>query len=185
MKIMRTPDRRFRSRKIFRGKTQPDATRRSRRTQRRTCRPIADDSETESPSGPSDHFRGEQTTESSETSEDEEFQETFLSQLPINEMVMRKGEWRHVKGNASKIREHMQEELERRQKSRFGTGRGTSNTTLAVSTVESHHPAKPGSRQRRRGPLRVIEICTWTCMMSITAASLGWERLGANTVARI
>ena len=87
--------------------------------------PLADDSETESSSGSSDHFRGEQTTESSETSEDEEFHETFLSQLPINEIVMRKGEWRHVRGNASKIREHMQEELERRQKSRLGTAQGT------------------------------------------------------------
>ena len=137
--------------------------------------PLVDESETESSSGSSDHFRGEQTTESSETSEDEEFQVTFLSQLPINEMVMRKGECRHVRGNASKIREHMQEELERRQKSRLGAEQGTSKSTLAVSTVESHLPAKPGSRQRRRGPLRVIEICTWTCMMSITAASLGWE----------
>ena len=53
--------------------------------------PLADDSETESSSGSSDHFRGEQTTESSDTSEDEEFQETVLAQLPINEMVMRKG----------------------------------------------------------------------------------------------
>ena len=129
---------------------------------------LADDSETESSTGSSDHFRGDQTTESSETSEDEEIQETLLSQLPINE-----GEWRHVRGNASKIREHMQEELERRQKSRLGTVQGTSKSTLAVSNAESHLPAKPGSRQRRRGPLRVIEICTWTCMMSITAASLG------------
>ena len=99
--------------------------------------PLVDESETESSSGSSDQFRGEQTRESSETSEDEEFQETFLSQLPINEMVMRKGEWRHVKGNASKIREHMQEELERRQKSRLDTVPGTSKSALAVSTAES------------------------------------------------
>ena len=104
---------------------------------------VTEDSEEYISSGSSHHFRGEQTTESSETSEDEEFQETFLSQLPINEMVMRKGEWRHVRGNASKIREHMQEELERRQKSRLGAGQGTSKSTLAVSTVESHLPAKP------------------------------------------
>ena len=114
--------------------------------------------------------------------EDEEFHETFLSQSPINEIVMRKGEWRHVRGSASKIREHMQEELERRQKSRLGTAQGISKSTLAVSTAGSHLPAKPGSRQRRRGPLRAIEICTWTCMMSITAASLGWEAWGPVTL---
>ena len=51
-----------------------------------------DESGTGSSSGSSDHFRGERTTESSETSEDEEFQETFLPQMQINEMVMRKGE---------------------------------------------------------------------------------------------
>ena len=81
---------------------------------------------------------------------------------------MRKGDWRHVWDNVTKIREHMQEECDRRRKVRPGADSG-------VSKTESQLPPEPGSRQRRFGPVRVFEICTWTCMMSIAAASRGWE----------
>ena len=32
-----------------------------------------------------------------------------------------------------------------------------------------------GSRKRLSGPIRVVEMCTWTCMVSVVAASLAWE----------
>ena len=71
------------------------------------------ESEAESSSETSDHYREAMTTTSEVSTEDEEAQTVFLSTSRQKEAVMHKGEWRHVRGNLSKIREYMQEEIER------------------------------------------------------------------------
>ena len=86
---------------------------------------------------------------------------------------MYKGEWRHVRGNMPKIREYMQEEIERRTKE--ASRPCTAKAREAKAVAETRLPACPGSRKRRPGPLRVVEVCTWTCMISAVAASLAWE----------
>ena len=79
---------------------------------------------------------------------------------------MRKGEWRHVRIQVTKIRDCMQQECE--------TSQTRSVKPKADPMTESHLPVPTGSRQRKSGPIRVLEICTWTCMMGIVASKLVW-----------
>ena len=93
---------------------------------------------------------------------------------------MHKGEWRQVRGSLSKIREYMQEELERRKKDK--SQESTTPAREAKSPPEQRLPACPGSRKRQPGPFRVVEVCTWTCMVSAVAATLAWEVLEQITL---
>ena len=67
--------------------------------------PPLEDSESEAQSSTeeSDHYREALTTTSEVSTEDEEADTVFLSASCQKQAVMHKGEWRHVRGNVSKI----------------------------------------------------------------------------------
>ena len=74
----------------------------------------------------------------------------------------------------------MQEEIERRSKE--ASRPCTAKAREAKAVAETRLVACPGSRKRRPAPLRVVEVCTWTCMISTVAASLAWEVLEPITL---
>ena len=47
-------------------------------------------------------------------------------------------------------------------------------------------PKEPAPRRehRRPGPYRVLEVCTWTCMVTMVAMGMGWEGLEPITLPR-
>jgi len=104
------------------------------------------ESEAGSSSETSDHYREAMTTTSEVSTEDEEAQTVFLSTSRQKEAVMHKGEWRHVRGHLAKIREYMQEEIERRGKEESRTC--TASAREAKAVAETRLPACPGSRKR-------------------------------------
>ena len=56
--------------------------------------------------------------------------------------------------------------------------------TSSVTQSTSSHWTRLKKPPRRPGPLRVLEIFTWTCMVSLVAADLGWHMLEPVTLPR-
>jgi len=109
-------------------------------------------------------------TESSDSSgtEDSSEEEAYQVAVAKDEKWLNKGAKRHIRSNLKGIAEAMKEECvkvkadrEARQQQRYD---------MEVETPLKHVPG----RARKPGPWRMIEIFTWTCMVSIIAAGMGW-----------
>ena len=83
------------------------------------------------------------------------------------EQMMTKGARRHIRSSVAKIKDLMKEERVSR----------TLKQTDICKEIETDHllPPRPGPRKRRSGPFRIVEVCTWTCMLTIVAAGMGWD----------
>ena len=106
----------------------------------------------------------EQSDEETEEEQPEEQQGVFVTvqEADADTKFMSKGAYRHVRAALKTIQEGMVEEKGKKNKK---VKRTNVEKTLAVASAEP----------RRAGPWRVLEIFTWTCMVTMAAHYKGWE----------